>query len=128
MPSKQRAVIARAWQRHLLSILTFHWPCRQTTLLTPESGTNFSSAQRRFESAPGQCAHALRRQAHCHDLARIGWTVRPQSVPIGMSGKEREEFPDLDNLRLELVSGSHVPIRIVHACTTCKLPIDLLWR
>ena len=32
MPSEQREVIASTWQRHLLTPLTFHRPCRHTML------------------------------------------------------------------------------------------------
>ena len=60
-----------------------------------------SPARTRFAMsiAFGQCAHPLRRQAHCQGLARTRWTVRPQSVPNRASGKNRDKFPDLDNLR-----------------------------
>ena len=66
-------------------------------------GTNCLSARRWFGIALGQYPHPLRRQGYGHCLARIGWTARPQSVPSRMSGKERDEFPDFDNLRLEQV-------------------------
>ena len=68
-----------------------------------------SPARTRFAMsiAFGQCAHPLRRQAHCQGLARTRWTVRPQSVPNRASGKNRDKFPDLDILRLDHVrSGS----------------------
>ena len=69
-----------------------------------------SPARTRFAMsiAFGQCAHPLRRQAHCQGLARTRWTVRPQSVPNRASGKNRDKFPDLDILRLEHVAKVHV--------------------
>ena len=74
------------------------------------SGANFaqfgtSPARTRcaMSIAFGQCAHPLRRQAHCQGLARTGWTVRPQSVPNRASARNRDNFADSDNLRLELV-------------------------
>ena len=97
MPSKQRAVIASAWKGYLMSLLTFHHPCRHTTLLTPKSGktgTNWSSARRYLSNAIRLCAAHSSWLAHDFSTARIGWTARPQSVPSRMSGKERDEFPD----------------------------------
>ena len=74
------------------------------------SGANFaqfgtSPARTRcaMSIAFGQCAHPLRRQAHCQGLARTGWTVRLQSVPNRASARNRENFADSDILRLELV-------------------------
>ena len=63
------------------------------------SGANFaqfgtSPARTRcaMSIAFGQCAHPLRRQAHCQGLARTGWTVRLQSVPNRASARNRDNF------------------------------------
>lgn len=50
------------------------------------------------------CAAHSSWQAHDLSTARTGWTAGPQSVPSRMSGKNRDEFPDFDNLRLEQVT------------------------
>ena len=63
-------------------------------------GTSRSPARTRFAMsiAFGQCAHPLRRQAHCQGLARTRWTVRPQSVPNRASARNRDNFADSDIL------------------------------
>ena len=68
-----------------------------------QSGTSPARTRCAMSIAFGQCAHPLRRQAHCQGLARTRWTVRPQSVPNRASGKNRGVFPDFDNLRVEQV-------------------------
>ena len=62
------------------------------------------------------CAAHSSWQAHDLSTARTGWTAGPQSVPSRMSGKNRDEFPDFDNLRLEQVLGGFV----CGACTVGK--------
>ena len=83
-----------------------------------QSGTSPARTRCAMSIAFGQCAHPLRRQAHCQGLARTGWTVRPQSVPNRASARNRDNFADSDNLRLELVRsvlGRSVTPQNMHA-------------
>ena len=74
------------------------------------SGANFaqfgtSPARTRYaiSIAFEMCAAHLQRAAHDLSQSSAGWTVEPRSVPNRASGKNRDIFPDLDNLRLDLV-------------------------